>query len=346
MPSGGLRAPGCRLGRDGQVAECGSCLRLSGVTSARRPAACARPRAWPEQPGPAHDAPTRRAPDAADCPRHRVACCPAPPRGPEGVWETLRHAKVGYVLAAGCALLVSGLLRTLRWRLVLRPIVSVRFAELWFIPLASNLINYVIPLGTGDVARSLFLRQRWGTSLAAALAAVVGAAASGIGPFGNRIRLIGRRVFGERLSDRMSRPAERFRQGLTVVQGRPRAVVAMFGLSLATALLDAVGSDAKYRRRCWAAGRRARLLPVPAHLPGSRCPRLHWKRRGLWFTGGGCGGAQRAAGRWLGRSAPRADKRLSASHRCAGLAVSWFEGAGDAAGSAPGGGRRGTAWGR
>ncbi len=200
--------------------------------------------------------------------------------------QTLGGARPGYVLAAACALLVSGLLRTLRWRLVLQPIVSPGFAELWFILLASNLINFVIPLRTGEVARSVFLRQRRGTSLAASLAAVlvdrafdlaavlvigavcaltsptlragsggflvaglmlllafgalVGTAASGIVPGGRQVPAAVRRVFGETVSQRLLRLADRFRQGLRVVHGRPRAVASMLVMSLATALLDAV----------------------------------------------------------------------------------------------------------
>ncbi len=204
----------------------------------------------------------------------------------EDLWATLGQARLGYVLAAAVALLFSGLLRTLRWRLVLRPIVSPGFAELWFIVLASNLINYVVPLRTGEVARSVFLRHRRGTSLAASLAAVlvdrafdlaavlvigtlcaltspvlragsggllvaglmlllafsalVGAAASGIVPGARRARAAARRVFGEAASQRLFRAADRFREGLSVIRGRPGAAAAMLAISLATALLDAL----------------------------------------------------------------------------------------------------------
>jgi uncharacterized protein (TIRG00374 family) len=63
------------------------------------------------------------------------------------------------LLAAGVGT-SSSLLRSLRWRTILRPIQLIPLLDLWLISLASSLINFIIPLRTGEVARSLFLRHR------------------------------------------------------------------------------------------------------------------------------------------------------------------------------------------
>ncbi|MEW6567779.1 MAG: lysylphosphatidylglycerol synthase transmembrane domain-containing protein [Chloroflexota bacterium] len=89
------------------------------------------------------------------------------------VWMTLMQAQLPLILLAVLVLLVSGVLRTVRWRLILRPIVLVRLRDLWFIVVTSNMVNFVVPLRTGELARGLLLRHRHGTSIATSLATVV-----------------------------------------------------------------------------------------------------------------------------------------------------------------------------
>jgi hypothetical protein len=53
------------------------------------------------------------------------------------------------------------MLRALRWHLVLLCVARVRLIELWLINAASGLVNFLIPLRTAELAKSLFLRQRY-----------------------------------------------------------------------------------------------------------------------------------------------------------------------------------------
>ena len=78
----------------------------------------------------------------------------------EAVAETLAQAKWGYVLLAGAVGVTSTLIRAMRWRLVLKPIARVPRLDVWLITVASSLINFVIPIRSGEIARSFFLRQR------------------------------------------------------------------------------------------------------------------------------------------------------------------------------------------
>ena len=78
----------------------------------------------------------------------------------DAVVRTLSQAKWGYVLLAGTIGVASTLIRALRWRLVLKPIALVHRTDVWLIILASSLINFVIPIHSGEIARSFFLKQR------------------------------------------------------------------------------------------------------------------------------------------------------------------------------------------
>jgi uncharacterized protein (TIRG00374 family) len=85
------------------------------------------------------------------------------------VGRTLSEARWGYVLLAAGIGLSSSLIRSQRWRLVLRSIESVPLLDLFLIIMASSLVNFVIPLRTGEIARSLLLKQRHRVSMSASL---------------------------------------------------------------------------------------------------------------------------------------------------------------------------------
>jgi uncharacterized protein (TIRG00374 family) len=85
------------------------------------------------------------------------------------VGRTLSQARWAYVLVAVAIALSSSLIRSQRWRLVLRPIASVPLLDLFLIIMASSLVNFVIPLRTGEIARSLLLKQRHRIPMSASL---------------------------------------------------------------------------------------------------------------------------------------------------------------------------------
>jgi hypothetical protein len=90
----------------------------------------------------------------------------------EAVADTLRAAQWGFVaLAAGIAV-TSTMVRAVRWRLILRPIALVPQVDVWLISLASSLINFVIPVRSGEIAKSLFLKQRDSVPISASLPTV------------------------------------------------------------------------------------------------------------------------------------------------------------------------------
>ena len=89
------------------------------------------------------------------------------------VAETIRQARWVYVLVAAGLGLVSTIIRSQRWRLILRPIATVPRLDVWLISQASGLINFVVPIRSGEIARSLFLKQRDSVPISASLPTVV-----------------------------------------------------------------------------------------------------------------------------------------------------------------------------
>jgi hypothetical protein len=75
-------------------------------------------------------------------------------------------------LLAAAIGLSGSLVRSVRWRMVLRPVALVPLLDLWLISMASSLVNFVIPVRSGEVARGLLLKQRHKISIAASLPTV------------------------------------------------------------------------------------------------------------------------------------------------------------------------------
>lgn len=86
--------------------------------------------------------------------------------------ETLGKAQWGYVAAAALVGWSTTYIRAMRWRLIINPIGEVPRVDLWLIGLASSLVNFVIPIRSGELARGLFLKQREGIPVSASLPTV------------------------------------------------------------------------------------------------------------------------------------------------------------------------------
>jgi len=73
-------------------------------------------------------------------------------------------------LALAAVLYVSAyFVRSLRWRLVLKPVQEVRVSESFFMLMAGYFLNYVIPIRAGEVAKSFFLKRLRGVPIATSL---------------------------------------------------------------------------------------------------------------------------------------------------------------------------------
>jgi len=88
------------------------------------------------------------------------------------VGRTLGQARWTLVLLAAAIGLSGSLVRSVRWRMILRPVALVPLLDLWLISMASSLVNFVIPVRSGEVARGLLLKQRHKVSIATSLPTV------------------------------------------------------------------------------------------------------------------------------------------------------------------------------
>ncbi len=88
------------------------------------------------------------------------------------VGKILKQANGWLVLVAASFSISAGIMRAGRWRRLLRPLAIVPHWELWMINAAAALVNFVIPLRTTEIAKSLFLKYRRQVSVAASLPTV------------------------------------------------------------------------------------------------------------------------------------------------------------------------------
>lgn len=89
--------------------------------------------------------------------------------------EVRRHvagADPVWLIAGALLYLASYFVRSLRWRLVLRPVQSVSVLESYGMLMAGYFLNYVIPVRAGEIAKSFFLKRLKGTPIATSLPTV------------------------------------------------------------------------------------------------------------------------------------------------------------------------------
>ncbi len=85
------------------------------------------------------------------------------------VGRTLGQARWPHVLVAAAIGLSSSILRSQKWKIVLRPISIVPLLDLWLISTASSLVNLIIPLRTSEIVRSMLLKQHQRVPISASL---------------------------------------------------------------------------------------------------------------------------------------------------------------------------------
>lgn len=69
--------------------------------------------------------------------------------------------------------LAAASLRAMRWKVLLRPLARLSFREAFAIGLSGALLNYLVPLRLGELAKSWLVRQRHGVPVSRSLPAVL-----------------------------------------------------------------------------------------------------------------------------------------------------------------------------
>ena len=90
--------------------------------------------------------------------------------------EVASHARVHSWLAVTVMILlflITSLIRARRWLLLLRPLAPVGMVRAFAMNAAGGILNYVIPIRTGDAARAWWLWRRHRVPAGSALATIV-----------------------------------------------------------------------------------------------------------------------------------------------------------------------------
>jgi len=77
-----------------------------------------------------------------------------------------------YLAGGGVLYLFAYVVRSARWRLILRPITRVGLRDSFFMLMAGYFLNYVIPIRAGELAKSFFLKRLKGVPIATSLPTV------------------------------------------------------------------------------------------------------------------------------------------------------------------------------
>lgn len=83
--------------------------------------------------------------------------------------EHVAGARLDLLALAACLYLSAYFVRSLRWRLILRPVQRVSVSESFFMLMAGYLLNYLIPIRAGELAKSFFLKRLKGVPMATSL---------------------------------------------------------------------------------------------------------------------------------------------------------------------------------
>jgi len=76
--------------------------------------------------------------------------------------EILNHLKglnITYVIIAAFFYLLSYFIRSMRWRKLLSPVYQMSYRQSFFAWMAGNLLNYLVPVRAGELAKSFLLKQ-------------------------------------------------------------------------------------------------------------------------------------------------------------------------------------------
>ncbi|MCD4689896.1 flippase-like domain-containing protein [bacterium] len=88
------------------------------------------------------------------------------------IGSRIGDADLKWIGLAAIVYLSAYFVRSLRWRLILRPIQRVTVRESFFMLMAGYFLNYIIPIRAGEIAKSFFLKRMKGVPIAVSLPTV------------------------------------------------------------------------------------------------------------------------------------------------------------------------------
>lgn len=88
-------------------------------------------------------------------------------------WQVVQSVNYWWIIPAVAVYTIAVVIRTWRWKSMLRPIADIPLQRLWPVVVIGYMGNNVYPARAGEVLRSYVLRRREGIAMSASLATVV-----------------------------------------------------------------------------------------------------------------------------------------------------------------------------
>ncbi|TSA26191.1 UPF0104 family protein [bacterium] len=88
------------------------------------------------------------------------------------IWSYLKRLNVFNLLIFSFFYVFAYFIRSYRWRLILKPIFTMKIIESFYYFMAGMLINYLIPVRAGEVAKSFFLKKNEGVKISKSLPSI------------------------------------------------------------------------------------------------------------------------------------------------------------------------------
>jgi uncharacterized protein (TIRG00374 family) len=87
--------------------------------------------------------------------------------------EYIPGIKVQFLVIALLFAYFGTILRTIRWKILISPIISVPFFQLLLMSFASAFINYLVPIRAGEVSKAWFLKKKYNLDISRSLPSVL-----------------------------------------------------------------------------------------------------------------------------------------------------------------------------
>ena len=88
-------------------------------------------------------------------------------------WDKLisyfKHINLKYAIFFSLFYILAYFFRSLRWRIILKPVYKMKIGESFTVFMTGMLINYLIPVRIGEIAKSVILKNKKNVSMAASL---------------------------------------------------------------------------------------------------------------------------------------------------------------------------------
>jgi len=88
------------------------------------------------------------------------------------IWSYLSRLNIFHLVIFTFFYIFAYFIRSYRWRLILKPIFTMKILESFSYFMAGMLINYIIPIRAGEVAKSFFLKKNEGVKISKSLPSI------------------------------------------------------------------------------------------------------------------------------------------------------------------------------